>query len=186
KRYPNGAANGHSKGNYSKSGANGATNGAAKNNAVIVYYNDPQANEINVDQLLTKPVAETTPKSEAYSHNRTQGNFVPKRAVHSNGHNRHMTNGSKTNSNGNGHPAKCADNWRQPKGLRMDHPQYKQVKTINGHSYNGDSGESGKPNGQKAFNPQPKTVNGKTNGTFGKVTPKSEPITIYYSTPESR
>lgn len=197
KRYPNGTATGHSKGggsHYAKS----ATNGAAKSNPVIVYYNDPKAADIDVDQLLTKPAsADESTKSESPTTN--IGNNKPvngasKSGAHTNGHSHHRdghhhprqaTNGAAKGVNGNGHPVKYADNWRY-KALRMDQPQYQPMKAQQNGLVNG-AHINGKTNGWKQNGSAPaKVANGKADYRRPAPKPQSEPITIYYTAPESR
>lgn len=198
KRYPNGSATGHSKGShYAKS----ATNGTAKSNPVIVYYNDPKAADIDVDQLLTKPASadESTKSDSASTHtanNKPVVNGASKNGAHTNGHGHHRdghhhpkqaTNGAakSVNGNGNGHPVKYADNWRY-KALRMDQPQYQPMKAPHNGPVNGAS-SNGKANGWKQNGSAPaKVANGKADYRRPAPKPQSEPITIYYTAPESR
>ena len=117
------AQNGHSKDKFYKSTA---INGAAKN-AVIVYYNDPQA-EINVDQLLTK--------------NESNKNAVTNTSNKPTKFNIHRQNASRGYHE---HQSKYSENWRQPKPSKTEHPN----RPFNGHNGNNGTDEQTKdPNNQ--------------------------------------
>lgn len=234
-----GSSNGYSKGgsHYNKSANSGnasaATNGA-KNNAVIVYYTDPQSSQINVDQLLTTTELAVVKNGSGgqqtnghHNNNQQNNNFVPKSGGQSNGHHHHnqhrdhhrehnnrdhnrdykqrqhkqgALNGAdeqRGNQFANGHsPSKFADNWRT-KGLRMDQPQYQPVKERIGNGHHKANGRGQQQHStNKPGMPQlqsPSTTNGKASGPFSKspsvsltAVKQSEPITIYYTTPECR